>query len=88
MLSTRDLTEWRINYFEIETNAFVTTATINSITTEIADLKQENTELKTKLDDIINRNMRSNLVFTNVPETKEITSIQQDSFWLTYWQIT
>ena len=56
--------------FELETNAFETTSTINSITSEIVDLKQENTELITKLDDIINRNMRSNLVFTNVPETK------------------
>ena len=33
-------------------------------------MNSNRTELKTKLDDIINRYMRSNLVFTNIPETE------------------
>ena len=55
---------------QFEANTFESTSAINGISTEIVDLKQENTDLKNKIDDIINRNMRSNLVFTNVPETE------------------
>ena len=55
---------------EFEANTFESTSAIYNISTEIVDLKQENTDLKNKIDDIINRNMRANLVFTNVPETE------------------
>ena len=67
---------------EFEANTFESMSAINNISTEIVDLKQENTDLKNKIADIINGNMRANLVFPMFQKPRETTSIQQDSCWL------
>ena len=37
---------------------------------DIKVLKEENMDLKQKVEDLAHRNMRSNLVFTNIPATE------------------
>ena len=43
---------------------------IGKVLIDIKSLKEENMDLKQKVDDLTNRNMRSNLVFINNPETE------------------
>ena len=53
--------------------AITNTNDILTIKMDIMNLKKCNKDIKKKLDDNINRSMRSNLVFFSVPEQKEET---------------
>ena len=75
--------EFKVNDIsETASQAFNTTSTnlneIINIKMDIMNLKKSNKETAEKLDDNINRSMRSNLVFFDVPEQNNETRIYKD----------
>ena len=64
---TDDVGETASHSFDIATT---NTNDILNLKMDILNLKKNNKDLKEKLDDNINRSMRSNLVFFNVPVSR------------------
>ena len=66
----KDLNEIKTSLDYIYTDNEKNIRNIADLTNQVDQLKMDNTELKDQIDDQINRNMRCNLVFYNVPETE------------------